>query len=76
MQALANMNGQDVNGNGWPGSGCCIDGYLYSVLFLDVFSLILVSGKGKSAMIGAFIAVNTLLIAGSAFTVCVFKRGT
>ena len=22
MQALANMNEQDVNGNGWPGSDC------------------------------------------------------
>ena len=48
VQALANMNDQDVNGNGWPGSSCYIDGYLCSVLFLDVFSLILVSGKGSS----------------------------
>ena len=48
VQALANMNEQDVNGNGWPGSGCYIDGYLCPVLFLDVFSLILVSGKGSS----------------------------
>ena len=37
VQAVANMNEQDVNGNGWPGSGCYIDGYLCSVLFLDVF---------------------------------------
>ena len=37
------MNEQDVNWNGWPGSGCYIDGYLCSVLFLDVFSLILVN---------------------------------
>ena len=48
MQALANMNEQDVSGNGWPGSGCYINGYLSPVLFLDVFSLILVSGKGSS----------------------------
>ena len=48
MQALANMNQQDVNGNGWPGSGCYNDGDLCSVLFLDVFTLILVSGKGSS----------------------------
>ena len=70
---------QDVNGNGWPGSGCYIDGYLCSVLFLDVFSLILVSGRAahsKSAVIRAFLAVNTLPIAGSAFAMCVFKRGT
>ena len=46
--ALANMNQQDVNGNEWPGSGCYIDGCLCSVLFLDDFSLILVSGKGSS----------------------------
>ena len=31
MQPLANMNEQDVNENGWPGSCCCIDGYLCSV---------------------------------------------
>ena len=48
MQAIANMNKQDVNGNVWPGSSCYIDDYLCSVLFLDVFSLILVSGKGSS----------------------------
>ena len=48
MQALANMNEQDVNGNGWPGSGCYIFGYLCFVLFLIVFSLIIVSGKGSS----------------------------
>ena len=48
MQALANMNQQDVDGNGSPGSGCYIDGYLCSVLFLDVFCLILVSRKGSS----------------------------
>ena len=46
--STSNMNQQDVNGNGWPGSGCYNDGYLFSVLFLDVFSLILVSGKGIS----------------------------
>ena len=77
MQALANMNEQDVNGNVWPGSGCYIDGYLCSVLFLDVFSLILISGKAahsNSAMIIAFFTVNTLPIAGSAFTVCVQER--
>ena len=48
VQALANMNQQDPIGNVWPGSGCYIDGYLCSVLFLDVSSLILVSGKGSS----------------------------
>ena len=48
MEALANMNEQDMNGNGWPGSGCYINGYLSFVLFLDVFSLILVSGKSSS----------------------------
>ena len=48
VQVLVNMNEQNKNGNGWPGSGCYIDGYLRSVLFLDVFSLILVSGKGSS----------------------------
>ena len=77
MQALANMNQHDVNGNGWPGIGCYIDGYLCSVLFLDVFSLIQFperAAHSKSAMIGAFLAVNTLPIAGSVFTVCVFKR--
>ena len=34
------------------------------------------AAHSKSAMIGAFLTVNTLPIAGSAFTVCVFKRGT
>ena len=34
------------------------------------------TAHSKSAMIIAFLAVNTLLIAGSVFTVCVFKRGT
>ena len=48
VKALAYMNEQDVNGNGWPGSGCYIDGYLCSVVFYDVFYLILVSGKGSS----------------------------
>ena len=37
VQALANMNEQDVNGNGWPGSGCYIDGYLCSDYFLTFF---------------------------------------
>ena len=79
MQAPANMNEQDENGNGWPGSGCYIDGYLCSVLFLDVFSRYLfpeIAAHCKSAMIVAFLAVNTLPIAGNAFTVCVFKRST
>ena len=75
MQALANMNQQDVNGNGWPGSGCYIDGYLCSVLFLDVFFPVK-AAHSKSAMIGAVLAVNTLPIAGSAITLCVFKRST
>ena len=34
------------------------------------------AAHSKSALIVAFFAVNTLPIAGSAFTVCVFKRGT
>ena len=64
MQALANMNEEDVNG--WPGSCCYIDGYLCSVLFLHIFTLILVSGRAahsKSTMIVVFFAVNTLPIA-------------
>ena len=48
VQALGNMNELDMNWNGWPGCCCYVDGYLSSVLFLDVFSLILVSGKGSS----------------------------
>ena len=36
VQAFANMNEQDVNGNGWNGNCCSIDGYLSSVLF-DIF---------------------------------------
>ena len=44
MLTLGNMKEQDVNENGWSGSGCyIIDGYLCSVLFIDVFSLILFS---------------------------------
>ena len=42
------MNQQDVNENGWPCRCCYIDGYLCSVLFLDVFSLIFFSGKRSS----------------------------
>ena len=34
------------------------------------------AAQSKSAMIVAFLAVNTLSSAGSAFTVCVFKKGT
>ena len=55
-----------------------IDDYLCSILFLGVFSLILfpeMAAHSKSAMIIAFFAINTLPIAGSAFTVCAFKRG-
>ena len=37
MQALGNMNEQDVNENSWPSSYCCVDGYLCSVLFLGHF---------------------------------------
>ena len=69
----------NVNENGWPGSCCYTDGYLCSVLFLDVFSLIFFperAAHSKSAMIVVFFAVNTLPIAGSAFTVCVLKSGT
>ena len=38
---LGNMEEHDVNENVWPGSWRYIDGYLCSVLFLNVFSLIL-----------------------------------
>ena len=34
------------------------------------------AAHSKSAMIIALFTVNTLPIAGSAFTVCMFKRGT
>ena len=75
MQALGYMNEQDVNENGWPGRCCYSDGYLCSVLFLDVFSSVLFpegAAHSKSAMIVVFFAVNTLKNAGSAFTVCMF----
>ena len=48
MQAIGNMNEQDVNENGWPGHSSSSDGYQCSLLFLDVFSLILFLGKGSS----------------------------
>ena len=49
MQALANINEQDVNGNGWPDSGRYIDGYLCSVLFFEVFySLCMCSREAHS----------------------------
>ena len=52
MLTLANMNEQDVNENGWPVICCYIDGYLCSVLFLDVFSFkerqLIGKGKGSS----------------------------
>ena len=75
MQALGNMNEQDVNENGWPGSCCYSDHYLCSVLFLDAFSYTFFperAAHSKSAMIVVFFPVNTLPNAGSALTVCIY----
>ena len=47
MPAIENMNEQDVNENGCPGRCCYIDGYLCSVFFFDVFSLILLFRIGQ-----------------------------
>ena len=69
MQALVNMNEQDVNVNGWPGSCCYSDGYLLcSLLFFDVFLSFFPERAVVLSMIVVF-AVNTLPNAGSAFTV-------
>ena len=35
VQALANMNEQDVNGNGRPGSCCYIDGYYFVLCIIS-----------------------------------------
>ena len=70
MQALGNMNEQDVNENGWSGSSAIvmlICALYYFLTFFRWYFFPQRAGHSKSAMNVVFIIVNTLRNAGSAF---------